>query len=100
MNAWLQFLAEQGAQIDESNNSQVIGFGAPRSASDLSRGFVAPLTDLGLIQASGEDAAAFLHNQLTNDVEHLGSQEARLAAYCSPKGRMLASLLMWKNEGN
>ena len=44
----------------------------------------------------GDEAAHFLHNQLTNDVEHLGTGEARLAGYCSPKGRMLASFLMWK----
>lgn len=62
-------------------------------------GFVSALTDLSLLQVSGEDAANFLHNQLTNDVEHLSASEARLAAYCSPKGRMLASLLYWKNSG-
>jgi folate-binding protein YgfZ len=59
--------------------------------------FVAPLTDLGVIAATGEEAAQFLHNQLTNDVEHLGNTNARLAGYCTPKGRLLASLLMWKS---
>jgi len=54
------------------------------------------LADLGFIAVSGEEAAQFLHNQLTNDVEHLGSAEARLAGYCSPKGRLLATFLMWK----
>jgi folate-binding protein YgfZ len=63
----------------------------------MEAGFVAPLSDLGLIQANGDDAAGFLHNQLTNDVEHLGSTEARLAGYCSPKGRLLATFLMWKS---
>ena len=29
---------------------------------------VAPLPHLGVIRASGEDAANFLHNQLTQDV--------------------------------
>ncbi len=29
---------------------------------------VAPLPHLGVICAAGEDAASFLHNQLTNDV--------------------------------
>ncbi|MBC7502202.1 MAG: folate-binding protein YgfZ [Herminiimonas sp.] len=58
--------------------------------------FVTPLADLGLIAATGDDAATFLHNQLTNDVEHLGLAEARLAGYCSPKGRLLATMMMWK----
>jgi folate-binding protein YgfZ len=57
---------------------------------------IAVLDDLGLIEVSGDDAASFLHNQLTNDVEHLGLDEARLAGYCSPKGRLLATMLMWR----
>lgn len=60
--------------------------------------FVTPLLDMGLIRVSGEEAFSFLHNQLTNDVEHLTQSEARLAGYCTPKGRLLATLLMWKSE--
>lgn len=97
MNAWLQFLARNGAHIDEGS-AQVTGFDSSQTLNELPRGFVAPLADLGLIAATGDDAASFLHNQLTNDVEHLGAQEARLAGYCSPKGRLLATLLMWKSS--
>nr|WP_315254504.1 folate-binding protein [uncultured Duganella sp.] len=71
---------------------------APLSVTQLATGFVAPITDLGLIALDGEESASFLHNQLTNDVEHLGQSEARLAGYCSPKGRLLASFLMWRSE--
>jgi folate-binding protein YgfZ len=39
--------------------------------------------------------AAFLHGQLTQDVQHLQPGQARLAGYCSPKGRLLASFVMW-----
>lgn len=53
-----------------------------------------PLSDLALIRAEGPDAAAFLHGQLSQDVLHLGPNEARMAAYCSAKGRMQASALM------
>lgn len=67
-------------------------------ASQLATGFVAALTDQGLIAFTGEESASFLHSQLTNDVEHLGLGDVRLAGYCSPKGRMLASFLMWRNE--
>ncbi len=65
--------------------------------ADLSSGFVAPLTHLGVISAHGADAAHFLHNQLTNDVQGLDGAHARLAGYCSPKGRLLATLLVWKD---
>ncbi|MEJ6023245.1 CAF17-like 4Fe-4S cluster assembly/insertion protein YgfZ [Ramlibacter sp. PS4R-6] len=57
---------------------------------------VAPLAHLGVIAVSGEDAVSFLQNQLTNDVALLGSGEARLAAYCSAKGRMQASFVCFK----
>lgn len=95
MNIWNQFLKLQGAR---GNDEQVQDFGVSLSAAELGAGFVAPLTDLGLIAATGEDSAAFLHGQLTNDVQHLGQGEARLAGYCSPKGRLMASFLMWRNE--
>jgi folate-binding protein YgfZ len=52
---------------------------------------VVRLLDWGLIRAEGSDAAAFLHGQLTQDFLQLDEQHARLAAYCTPKGRMLLS---------
>ena len=57
---------------------------------------VAPLTHLGVIAVAGEDAARFLQNQLTNDFVLLGDADARLAAWCSAKGRMLASFIGWR----
>lgn len=54
---------------------------------------VAALPYLGIIRVEGEDATRFLQGQLTQDFALLGDDEARLAAYCSPKGRMLASFI-------
>lgn len=56
----------------------------------------ARIADWGVIRARGEDAAKFLHGQLTQDFSLLGLSEARLAAYCSAKGRMLASVIGFK----
>ncbi len=56
----------------------------------------APLAHLQVLEFRGADALTFLHGQLTQDVQGLTAQEARLAAYCSVKGRMLASLVMWR----
>ncbi|CAD6549538.1 YgfZ/GcvT domain-containing protein [Paraburkholderia sabiae] len=72
----------------------------PRPARDefdavLSAGAFMPLPQFGVIDATGDDAASFLHSQLTNDTQHLDAATARLAGYCSPKGRLLASFLMW-----
>lgn len=56
------------------------------------------LADWGLIRAQGADAGRFLHSQLTQDVEHMGPHEARLAGWCSAKGRLLASFVIWRED--
>jgi tRNA-modifying protein YgfZ len=59
---------------------------------------IAPLPHLGIIRVEGEDAATFLHGQLTQDFALLGLSEARLAAFCSAKGRMQASFIGFKRS--
>ena len=54
------------------------------------------LADWGVIRAAGPDAASFLHSQLTQDIERLDERHARLAGYCSAKGRLLASFVVWR----
>lgn len=54
---------------------------------------VTTLTHLGVIRVEGEDAAQFLQGQLTQDFVLLSDTEARLAAFCNPKGRMQASFI-------
>ena len=55
-----------------------------------------PLSHLGVIRVEGEDAAHFLHGQLTQDFALLGLQHARLAGFLSAKGRMQASFIGFK----
>ena len=59
---------------------------------------IAPLSHLGVIRVEGEDAAKFLHGQLTQDFALLGTDQARLAAFLSPKGRMQASFIGFKRS--
>ncbi|TNF56584.1 MAG: folate-binding protein [Burkholderiales bacterium] len=54
------------------------------------------LHHLGVIRAQGTDAVRFLQGQLTQDVALLKPGEARLAAFCSAKGRMQASFVAVK----
>lgn len=56
-----------------------------------------PLTHLGVIGARGADAASFLQGQLTNDVAGMAPSQARLAGFCSAKGRLQASFIVWKD---
>ncbi len=97
MDNWNDYLASQGARHSPDDTSQTADFGRALNVSDMAGGFVAVVSDLGLIAVTGDDAASFLHNQLTNDVEHLGTGEARLAGYCTPKGRLQATFLMWRD---
>lgn len=111
---WHAYLKTQGAIFSagantatataepSSNSAEVLYFEQRAQETDRpdgATGFVAPLTDLGLIAVSGDDAASFLHNQLTNDIEHLDPADVRLAGYCTPKGRLLATVLAWKDAG-
>ena len=59
----------------------------------------AELMQFGLLAASGDDACAFLHGQLTNDIEHLAPDRACMAGWCSAKGRLLATFLIVPHEG-
>ena len=54
----------------------------------------ARLTRYGSLSVTGADARAFLHAQLTNDIQNLPPSQAALAGWCSAKGRLLASLLV------
>ena len=55
---------------------------------------IAKLEHYGLLRAAGDDARAFLHAQLTNDLLNLPPGQARYAGWCSAKGRLLATFLV------
>ncbi|MFZ2738344.1 MAG: folate-binding protein [Burkholderiaceae bacterium] len=54
---------------------------------------VVALPHLGVIRAQGEEAVKFLQAQLTQDFALIDPSLARLAAFCSAKGRMQASFI-------
>jgi folate-binding protein YgfZ len=54
------------------------------------------ISRLGLIRFSGAEAQAFLHNQLSCDVAALTPGKSTYGSYCTPKGRVLATFLLWR----
>ena len=68
------------------------------SANLLSPQGAVRLNHWGVIRAQGPDAGSFLQGQLTQDVQQLDPHGARLAGFCTAKGRLLASLLVWRPE--
>lgn len=63
--------------------------------ADMSQTSQLRLADWGVIRAQGADAASFLHSQLTQDFALLDRHHARLAGFCTAKGRLLATLVGW-----
>lgn len=55
-----------------------------------------PLTHLSVISVSGADATAFLHGQLSNDLQGLAPGASLLAGYCNAKGRLYALPRLWR----
>ena len=49
-----------------------------------------------MIRFSGAEAQAFLHNQLSCDVAALTPGRSTYGSYCTPKGRVLATFLLWR----
>jgi tRNA-modifying protein YgfZ len=86
-------LSEDGAEI--LHFGDVAGELAAAATSTV----VAPLRHLGLLACDGEDAQSFLHNQLTSDVNHLYENAAQHAAWCTAKGRMVASFIIYRQTG-
>ena len=97
---WRSFL-ESAEGLFDGDSTELISFGdaAGELQTAKQNTVVVPLTHLALIEATGEDAKSFLHNQLTSDVNHLGNGQAQHAGWCTAKGRMQASFLTWQQDG-
>ncbi|HMJ50177.1 MAG TPA: folate-binding protein [Burkholderiales bacterium] len=96
MNAgWQDYLQRAGAIIE---NRVVCDFGNPQAElRAVQTGTVlCDLSQFGLLYFSGEDSRAYLNSQLSGDVQKLSAGTAQYSSYCTSKGRVLASLLIWQ----
>ncbi len=95
---WQKFLTLQGATID---TGIVQSFGDP--AAELKAAeqgtIFCDLGQFGTLRVSGEEAQSFLQNLLSNDISEVSSTRAQLSSLNNAKGRMLATLLIWR-EGD
>jgi len=92
---WSSELRARGARIE---GGAVQDFGDPKAelATTASDSVLADLSHLGIVEFRGGDASAFLQGQLTCDVDALTDDAAAYGAYCTPKGRVLANFLLWR----
>ena len=95
--SWQDFLASHGARFD---SGLVSSFGDAQVELVAAREstVVAPLLHLGLLEWAGDDAQGFLQNQLTSDINQIKSGTAQHSAWCSAKGRMQASFILFGRE--
>lgn len=94
---WKSFLINAGAEFTET---RVESFGNPEQERRIAHtgDIICDLSHYGLISAQGEDTVSFLQGQLSNDISLVDSGHSQLAAYCNPKGRMLANFRIFKHE--
>jgi folate-binding protein YgfZ len=53
---------------------------------------------LGVLKVTGDDATAFLQGQLTCNIKELTQQNSFFAGFCNPKGRVISTLLLFKQN--
>jgi len=91
-NAWPNILSQRGALIDAAGNLCFEPPSAPVGAS------LVPLLQEASILVHGEDAESFLQGQLSNDIGQVSATQGQPAAYCTPKGRVLATFSVWPHD--
>ena len=94
-NDWKEFQYTQGAVF---NKETIVSFGNIQNEllCAAQAGIFCDLSHLATLSLSGDDALTFLQGQVTNDVNLLGTDKAHYSGYCSPKGRLLALFLAYR----
>lgn len=92
---WQDFLSQQGAMI-ESGLVQHFGDMASELEATRDGTVLCDLSQFGVIKASGDDTQSFLQSMLSSDVSAVSAAQAQLSSLNTPKGRMLATFLIWQ----
>lgn len=95
---WQDFLTIHGATIAAG---VVQHFGDPAAELNATEQdtVICDLGQFGTLRVSGEEAKSFLQNLLSNDIREVSSSRAQLSSLNTAKGRLLATMLIWR-EGD
>lgn len=95
---WRAFLIQRGVTIKDEVVQRVINdideLIATRDGTVL-----CDLSQFGTLHVIGEDAQGFLQNLLSNDIREVSQTHAQYSSLNNNKGRMLASKLIWGENG-
>jgi folate-binding protein YgfZ len=96
---WRSVLLRGGARIADG---VVFDFGDERSElfAATAHNAMADLSQLAIIEVTGEDATTFLGGQLSSDINSLPLDRSSLSAWCSPQGRVLALFRVHRTAGS
>lgn len=94
--AWQEFLATQHAHIQDGT-AHHFGDAAGELKESRDGTVLCDLSHFGVLRVSGEDAQGFLQNLLSSDVKAVTPARAQLSSFNTPKGRMLATFLVWQS---
>ena len=95
--AWQTLLTQHGATV-EACVVQHFGSTTAELAATQQGTVLCDLSQFSTLRASGDDAQSFLQNLLSNDIREVCGTRAQLSSFNTAKGRMLASLLIWRDS--
>ncbi len=96
---WQDFLQQQGAALD-GGIVQHFGDASGELLAARDNTVLCDLSQFGTLRVSGEEAQSFLQNLLSNDIREVAAGRAQLSSLNDPKGRMLATFLIWRDGGD
>ena len=89
---WIDFLKSYDATIA---STQDIIFPDNQASTKAT---ITPITELALLKVTGNDSTQFLQGQLTCNLNDLTGENSFFAAFCNAKGRVISTLLIFKQE--
>ena len=83
-----------------ADNRRIDAFGTYEAEAEqaLANPVIVPLLGRAVLRVAGEDASSFLHAQLTADIAALRPGDSTLAAWCTPKGRVIVTAHVARTE--
>ena len=95
---WKTFLIDCGAEFE---GDSLVSFGNPERERRIppQGDILCDLSHFGLISVTGADAVTFLQGQLTNDIRQVTETQSQFSAWCTAKGRALATFFVTQRQG-
>lgn len=94
-NIWTATLQQAGAVL-AGEQATILHYGNPAAELEAAKhsNIISDLSQYSLVRFSGEDTQQFLSNLLSSDVRKLQAGDCQYSTFSTPKGRMLASMLI------